>query len=49
MVLVEFLMIEFEIDDVFELIDVERFGKGFKNRFICMLIIVNYILDFVYK
>lgn len=36
-------MIEFKIDDVFELIDVKRFGKGFKNRFICMLIVVNFI------
>lgn len=49
MVLVEFLTTELEIDDAFELTDVERFGKGFKNRPTCTLIIANHISDFVHK
>lgn len=49
MVLVEFLTTELEIDDALELTDVERFGKGFKNRPTCTLIIANHISDFVHK
>lgn len=49
MVLVEFLTPELEIDDALELTDVERFGKGFKNRPTCTLIIANHISDFVRK
>lgn len=49
MVLVEFLTTELEIDDALELTDVERFGKGFKNRPACTLIIANHISDFVHK
>lgn len=43
MVLVEFLTTELEIDDALELTDVERFGKGFKNRPTCTLIVANLI------
>lgn len=49
MLLVEFLTTELEIDDALELTDVERFGKGFKNRPTCTLIIANHISDFVRK
>lgn len=49
MVLVEFLTTELEIDDALELTDMERFGKGFKNRPTCTLIIANHISDFVHK
>lgn len=48
LVLVEFQR-ELENDDAFELANVHRFGKGFKTRHTCTLMVSKHDSDFVHK